>query len=86
MIGTNLCVWINVLITETKHEVLHHSKVHGEKIDDNHLINEHDTYLLNKSLDTQITHSYEDLPKPEHLVSHVLQGGDLKMSSSCIFS
>lgn len=24
MIATNLCVWLNVLVTETEHEIAHH--------------------------------------------------------------
>ena len=33
MVATNLCVWLNVIIEETKHEILqfHHHNVSGRK-------------------------------------------------------
>jgi hypothetical protein len=59
MIATNLCVWINVLIMETKHEVLHY-KYHGLAT-----AVHYDDVDINNGTD-------QLLPQPESLVSHVL--------------
>ena len=37
VIATNLCVWLNVIIQETKHEIVHHFQDHDDKDSDNHL-------------------------------------------------
>ena len=77
MIATNLCVWINVLIMETKHEVLHYQDMH--KSDDQEPMytnTTHDSDMFDHN-DTITDHHHggaaEELPQAEHLVSHVLQ-------------
>ncbi len=62
MIATNLCVWINVLIMETKHEVLHYQDLYNEEI----------TVNVNNDIDLH-SNQTEDKPVAEHLVSYVLQ-------------